>query len=104
MHGAYGKASRTPETTRFHHASPTRVCIPDALNSFYAQFVALNPTPMRKSTSPLDNQVQCLSLTHIRKMLSRVNPLEATRPDKTPRWVLIDCEDQLADMLVVQVF
>ncbi|KAK3534564.1 hypothetical protein QTP86_016659, partial [Hemibagrus guttatus] len=92
-----GKACTLPENPRplpeQRHAS-----LPDALNSFYAQFEAENDVTARKTIPPPEDQVLCLTMADVRKTLCRVNPRKAAGPDNIPGRVLRECAEQLADV------
>ncbi|KAK3506501.1 hypothetical protein QTP70_003230, partial [Hemibagrus guttatus] len=72
--------------------------LPDALNSFYAQFEAQNDVTARKTIPLLEDQVLCLTTANVRKTLRRVNPRKAAGPDSIPGRVLRECVEQLADV------
>ncbi|KAI4891531.1 hypothetical protein NFI96_008442, partial [Prochilodus magdalenae] len=72
--------------------------LPDALNHFYARFEAQNGVAARKTTTPPDDQVLCLTAADVRKTLRRVNPRKAAGPDNIPARVLRECADQLTDV------
>lgn len=87
-----------------NYKSPPPACnsdasLPDALNTFYARFEAQNCTTARKTTSPPNDQVLCLSSADVRRTLHRVNPRKAPRPDGIPGRVLRGCAEQLTDVL-----
>ncbi|XP_059840919.1 uncharacterized protein LOC132402206 [Hypanus sabinus] len=73
--------------------------LPSALNNLYARFEAENDMAARKSTSPANDQVLCLSVADVRRTLCRVNPRKAAGPDNIPGRVLRGCADQLAGVL-----
>ncbi|KAK3530795.1 hypothetical protein QTP70_002825 [Hemibagrus guttatus] len=72
--------------------------LPDALNSFYAQFETQNDVMARKTIPPPEDQVPCLTTADVRKTLCRVNPWKAAGPDNIPSRVLRECAKQLADV------
>ncbi|KAK3537916.1 hypothetical protein QTP70_024569, partial [Hemibagrus guttatus] len=72
--------------------------LPDALNSFYAQFEAQNDVKARKTIPPPEDQVLCLTTADVRKTLCRINPQKAAGPDNIPGRVLKECAEQLADV------
>ncbi|KAK3519742.1 hypothetical protein QTP70_003917 [Hemibagrus guttatus] len=74
--------------------------LPDALNSFYAQFEAQNDVTARKTIPSPEDQVLCLTTANMRKTLCRINPWKAAGPDNIPGRVLRECAEQLADVFI----
>ncbi|KAK3527161.1 hypothetical protein QTP86_014579 [Hemibagrus guttatus] len=72
--------------------------LPDALNSFNARFEAQNDITARKTISPPEDQVLCLTMADVRKTLCRVKPRKAAGSNNIPGRVLRECAEQLADV------
>ncbi|KAK3509262.1 hypothetical protein QTP70_027038 [Hemibagrus guttatus] len=70
----------------------------DALNSFNARFEAQNDITARKTISPPEDQVLCLTMADVRKTLCRVKPRKAAGSNNIPGRVLRECAEQLADV------
>ncbi|KAK3523195.1 hypothetical protein QTP86_021749, partial [Hemibagrus guttatus] len=72
--------------------------LPDALNDFYAQFEAQNNVAARKTITPSNDQVLCLSTADVKRTLCRVNPQKSAGSDNIPGRVLRECAEQLVDV------
>ncbi|KAK3547940.1 hypothetical protein QTP70_001327 [Hemibagrus guttatus] len=72
--------------------------LPDTLNNFYAWFEAQNNVAARKTISPPNDQVLCLSTADVKRTLCKVNTQKSAGPYNVPFRVLRECTEQLADV------
>lgn len=82
MHSLSGVTSKPSQTMNLHHSPES-----DMLN-----------TPSQKSTPPQDKQMVCLAPARA-KTLSKIKPHKAAGPDNIPVRVLMDCAEELKDVI-----
>ncbi len=78
---------------------PRDSSLPDALNSFYARFEALNTSPSTRLAFSSDVLLPSVNIVDVRRSLLKVKPRKAAGPDNIPGRVLKDCAFQLSEVL-----
>ncbi len=78
---------------------PRDPSLPDALNSFYARFEALNTSPITRLAFSSDVLLPSVNIVDVRRSLLKVKPRKAAGPDNIPGRVLKDCAFQLSEVL-----
>ena len=72
----------------------------NTLNTFFSRFEENNTTEPTKTPPRSDNETLHLDPADVRRTLLKVNPRKAAGPDNIPGHVLIDCADQLTNVLM----
>ncbi len=78
---------------------PRDPSLPDALNSFYARFEALNTSPITRLAFSSYVLLPSVNIVDVRRSLLKVKPRKAAGPDNIPGRVLKDCAFQLSEVL-----